>query len=283
VGRVTSRAVSADGTGIAYYVTGRTEGPTVLAVHGYPDNHAVWDGMCAELGDDFRVVTYDVRGTGESDAPAARAGYRVPRLVDDLHAVLDAVSDGRPVHLLGHDWGSVQSWPALTDSRLAGRIASYTSVSGPSLDHTAIWMRRARAHPRASARQFLHSYYIFLFQLPRLPELSIRRGFFDRQLDPAPYRLERDKINGLELYRANVLSSLRRPRAAAIEVPVMVLALDNDQFLIPQVCREAPAPYVRELRTRTIPGGHWLVSEQPGVVAGHLREFVGSIDVGSGP
>jgi pimeloyl-ACP methyl ester carboxylesterase len=99
--------VSADGTGISYYVAGRQDGPTLIAVHGYPDNHAVWDALTDELGSRFRVVSYDVRGTGASDQPTERAAYRVDRLVDDLVAVVDAVADGRPVHLIGHDWGSV--------------------------------------------------------------------------------------------------------------------------------------------------------------------------------
>lgn len=270
---MSSHTRSADGTGIAYYVRGRADGPTIVAVHGYPDNSAVWDGLAAELGDEFRFVTYDVRGAGESDAPPARSGYRIPHLVDDLVAVLDAVADG-PVHLLGHDWGSVQCWPALTDARLAGRIASYTSISGPSLDHLSAWLRRVRAHPGASARQLLHSHYVLVFQLPRLPELAIRRGFFDRQLDPAPYRLERDKINGLELYRANVLKSLRSPQPAQIDVPVLVLALEDDAFLIPQVCLEAPAPYVADLHSRRMRAGHWAISDQPAAVAEHVRDFV---------
>jgi pimeloyl-ACP methyl ester carboxylesterase len=271
---MSSRVTSGDGTGIAYFVAGRSDGPTVVAVHGYPDNHAVWDGLAAELGERFRVVTYDVRGAGESDQPSSRAGYRVPRLVDDLVAVVDAVWDGQPVHLLGHDWGSVQCWPALTDARLAGRIASYTSVSGPSPDHTSAWTRRMRDHPMASAKQLVHSYYVALFLLPRLPEFAIRRGVFDRGLDAAPYRTERDKINGLELYRANVLAALRRPRPQPIDIPVQVVALEDDAFLTPRVCLEAPAPYVRNLRTRTVPGDHWLISTKPAVIAELVTRFV---------
>ncbi len=125
-----------------------------------------------------------------------------------------------------------------------------------------------------SAKQLLHSYYTALFQLPRLPEFAIRRGVFERVLNPAPYRTERDKINGLELYRANLLASLRRPRPQPIDIPVQVVALEDDAFLTPQICLEAPAPYVRDLRTRTIPGDHWLISSQPAVVAELVTRFV---------
>src|SRR5438445_2282808 len=131
------RVASADGVTLAVYESGNPNAPTVIAVHGYPDNHAVWDGVVELLADDYRVVTYDVRGSGESDKPGARSAYRMPRLVDDLAAVIDAVSPDAPVHLLAHDWGSIQAWPAITAENLADRIATFTSISGPSLDYSA--------------------------------------------------------------------------------------------------------------------------------------------------
>src|SRR6476660_3088881 len=79
--------------------------PTVVLVHGYPDQQDTWDRLVARLPlDAWHVVTYDVRGAGSSDAPRRTADYRTERLVDDLVAVLDAVlPDGERAHLVGHD------------------------------------------------------------------------------------------------------------------------------------------------------------------------------------
>lgn len=281
------QVVSGDGTGLATYATGSTAGPTLIAVHGYPDNHTVWDGVAGILVDRFRVVTYDVRGAGESGKPTARSAYRMPRLVDDLVAVLDAVEPHRPVHLLGHDWGSIQCWAALTDERLSGRVASFTSISGPALDHAAAWLRGAHRHPLAATRQLAHSYYIGLFQLPGLPELAARTGVLDRVAavaetrsrsaqasDTTPRRTEADRINGLQLYRANMAGHLARPRSRQIDVPVQVLAPRQDPYVTPALAVEAPAPYVTDLRTRSIAGGHWVVSGRPDVIARCVTEFV---------
>src|SRR3954447_12152786 len=121
--------------------------PTVVLLHGYPDRQDTWNAFVGYLPlDRWHVATYDVRGAGDSDVPVRRAEYRTERLVDDLVAVLDAVlAEGERVHLLGHDWGSVQLWDAVatqgastTDPRLEDRIASFTSISGPSLDHMAL-------------------------------------------------------------------------------------------------------------------------------------------------
>ena len=102
--------------------------PTVLLVHGYPDTHRVWDQLAAELDADHHVVRYDVRGAGQSGAPADLRGYRLDQLADDMFAVADAVSADRAVHVVGHDWGSIQAWHAVTDPRAAMRIASFTTA-----------------------------------------------------------------------------------------------------------------------------------------------------------
>jgi pimeloyl-ACP methyl ester carboxylesterase len=215
-------------------------------------------------------VTYDVRGAGASDAPADKSGYRIPLLVDDLYAVLDKVAPGRPVHLLGHDWGSVQSWPALTDPRATGRIRTFTSISGPSLEHATIWLRSRGANAGARLRQLGHSYYTLLFQMPRLPEFAIRRGIFDRAVGK---RSHSDQANGLNLYRANMFAALRAGRPPRIDIPVQVIAPGGDPFVTAVFATEAPAPFVPKLTTRLIEGEHWVVKSNPGLIADLVRNF----------
>ncbi len=281
------RVTSTDGVTLAVYESGDPRAPTVVAVHGYPDNHAVWDGVAELLAEDFHVVTYDVRGTGASDKPGARSAYRMPQLVDDLAAVLEAVSPREPVHLLAHDWGSIQAWPAVTDERLAGRVATFTSISGPSLDYAGAWLRQVHKHPRASLRQLAHSYYIGLFQLPGLPEAAARHGVLDRAVRLTsrrtrsaqavagePPRSEADKVNGLALYRANMLARLTRPRPAPAHLPVQVIVAEGDPFATPDLVVGATKAWVADLTVRRIAGGHWVVSERPDVIARLTREFV---------
>ncbi len=281
------RVISSDGVGLAVFESGDPAAPTIVAVHGYPDNHAVWDGVAALLADRFHVVTYDVRGAGASDKPGATSAYRMPQLVDDLAAVIDAVSPAAPVHLLAHDWGSIQSWPAVTDERLAGRIATFTSVSGPSLDYSGAWLRQVRRHPGASLRQLAHSYYIGLFQLPGLPELAVRRGLLDRGLalstagsrsvaavDADPQRTPADKLNGINLYRANMVGRLSRPRPVPAPLPVQVVVAEQDPFVTPQLAVEAAQPWVTDLTVRRLAGGHWVVSERPDLIARLTSEFI---------
>jgi pimeloyl-ACP methyl ester carboxylesterase len=263
---------STDGVRLAVHESGNPDGPVVVAVHGYPDNHHVWDRVAAAL-DDFRVVTYDVRGAGESDKPAGRAAYRIEQLGDDLLTVLDAVSPDEPVHLVGHDWGSMQLWQPLSDPRLPGRVATFTSISGPSPDYVSAWLRD-RSHLGASVRQVLASTYMVLFQVPRLPEAVLRRAPVGRVIGRSFRRSAADKTNGINLYRANVPSRVRRPRPARLEVPVLVLAPVDDPYSRLATATQAPVPYVDDLTVEQIPGGHWVVTDDPALVADRVRAFV---------
>ena len=165
---------SADVT-LAVYTWGKASKnkPTVVLVHGYPDAANVWQASAELLAKRYFVVAYDVRGAGLSTRPTKKSAYDLKYLVDDLAAVVDAVCPKKAVHLVAHDWGSIQSWEAVTTPTLQGRIASYTTISGPSLDHAGHWIRQrlSSGSPKQLAqlaRQAAHSWYIAMFHLPLL-------------------------------------------------------------------------------------------------------------------
>lgn len=284
------RVIGAGGLPLAVAETGRASAPVLVCVHGYPDNRSVWDGLVERLSDRYRVVTYDVRGAGESGTPSGRHEYHLDRLAEDLAAVLDAVSPDRPVHLLAHDWGAIQAWHALTRGWLAGRVSSYTSISGPSLDHAGAWLRsRFGWRPRAlgeAVNQLLHSAYIGFFQLPVIPELAWRSGVMTavmRRLDrTARTPVRSDARHGLELYRENMLTRLSTPDPQRTEVPVQVLAPTGDPF-VSVALQTGIEGWVPDLRVRRLPGGHWLPRARPEVVARCVAELVDHVEGGREP
>ncbi|HEY2389243.1 MAG TPA: alpha/beta fold hydrolase [Candidatus Binatia bacterium] len=78
---------------------------TVVLTHGLGSSGATWSALVAALAPRYRVVTWDMRAHGRSDSPDAPC--TVAALGEDLAAVVAAVSDGRPVHVLGHSAGGV--------------------------------------------------------------------------------------------------------------------------------------------------------------------------------
>lgn len=275
-----------DGVRLAVRVHGPQDAPTLVCVHGYPDNAALWDDVRRHLPQ-FRVVTYDVRGAGDSDRPRRREAYRLDRLAEDLRSVIEATSPDRPVHLLAHDWGSIQAWHAVAGPWLRGKVASFTSISGPSLDHAFRWLRSGLRRPRrlpAVLRQLARSTYIGFFQLPGLPELAWRTGLVTalvRSREPAePAPVVADAVAGLNLYRANMPRALgRRGTPRPVDVPVQVLAPRADPFVGVPLQTELGS-WVPDLRVRCVPGGHWVVRADPARIAAATAEFVTHVEGG---
>ncbi len=59
---------------------GPTKAPALILVHGYPDNQEVWEPVIAVLVQDFFVVSYDVRGAGQSSIPKSIRVYSLAQL-----------------------------------------------------------------------------------------------------------------------------------------------------------------------------------------------------------
>lgn len=285
--------VQGDGVRLQTYVWGQADAPTLLLVHGYPDNHEIWLPLVRELAADYRIVAYDVRGCGASQVPRRQRDYRLDKLANDLEAVIRTVSPQRPVHLVAHDWGSIQSWEAVTEPRIQPLLASYTSVSGPCLDHVGHWLRERLSlrRPKALAqalRQLLSSWYIAFFHLPLLPELCWRLGL-DRAWPWLLRRLEgvrglppsssqrADGMRGVRLYRANFIRSLLRPRARSTGVPVQLIVPLADRFVRPQLFDDLPL-WAPQLTRREVHSGHWQLLAEPSALAGWLRDYIGQLE-----
>lgn len=292
------RRVHTGGVELCVAELGDPQAPTVVLVHGYPDSKEVWSEVAARLADRFHVVLYDVRGHGRSTAPRPlRGGFTLAKLTDDFLAVVDAVSPDRPVHLVGHDWGSVQSWEFVTVGRTEGRIASFTSMSGPSLDHFGHWIntRVKRPTPRRVGQllgQGAKSWYVYLLHTPALPELAWRGPLGKRwpkilerteKVPSGDYptsSLPSDAAHGAWLYRDNVRARLRRPRPDAFaHAPVQLITPLGDAFLSERLYDDLDA-WVPRLTRRTLPAKHWIPRTRPDQVSSWITEFVTSVESG---
>ncbi|MFB6581900.1 MULTISPECIES: SDR family oxidoreductase [unclassified Streptomyces] len=286
------RRVSTGGVELCVVELGETGRPTVLLVHGYPDSKEVWSEVAERLATRFHVVLYDVRGHGRSTAPQPlRGGFTLEKLTDDFLAVADAVSPDRPVHLVGHDWGSVQGWEFATVARTEGRIASFTSMSGPSLDHFGHWIKKrmTRPTPRAAAQllgQGAKSWYVYMLHTPVLPELAWR-GPLGKRWPAMLQRIEKvpagsyptaslpsDAAHGAWLYRDNVRPRMRRPRPDAYaHVPVQLITPTGDAFLSERLY-DGLERWAPDLLRRTLPAKHWVPRTRPDQLAAWITEFV---------
>ena len=100
----------AQANGIRHHVVEQGSGPLVLLLHGWPEGWYSWRhqlGALASAG--FRAVAPDVRGYGQTDAPAEIDRYGMRDMVADAAGLVEALGEQSAV-VVGHDWGAAIAW-----------------------------------------------------------------------------------------------------------------------------------------------------------------------------
>jgi pimeloyl-ACP methyl ester carboxylesterase len=298
------RTVRSGGLSLAVLEAGAPEAPTIVCVHGYPDTNAMWGPVMARLATSFHVVAYDVRGAGQSSRPRGNAAYDLERLTEDFAAVIDAVSPHRPVHLVGHDWGGIQGWEFAASPLLQGRLHSFTTIAGPSLEQASSTVRGLvrRGRLLAAANRLRRSWYVVALCTPGIPTLTWRVRFAgDRwqrsqslaprvspspndSLSNLPYpapTLVADGIHGAKLYRRNIAGKLFHARTPVrSRVPVQLIVPMADRFISESYYELAESRAPRVTR-RSVPGSHWAPRSEPELIARWVAEF--AHDTGAEP
>lgn len=272
-----------DGLGFHLVEAGPPDGPPLILLHGFPELWWGWHRqMSAFAAAGYRVLVPDQRGYNLSDKPRRVAAYGLDRLARDVVELADLAGAERFL-LAGHDWGAaVAWWVAVQHPR---RVEKLAVLNTP---HPVV-MRR---HLLRDRRQRRRSWYIFLFQLPWLPEWLLSRrdfaftakalgaiarpGTFSDE-DYAAYRRawrQPGALRGmLAWYRAALRKPPRRLPSVRVTPPTRIFwGLDDPALgaemidLSLELCERGDA--VR------FPGlTHWLLHEEPEQVGGALLDF----------
>ena len=257
---------------------GPPDGPVVVLLHGFPQRNDSWNAVIDRLtARGFRCLAPNQRGYSPGARPSRRRDYRMSELVADVGALIDA-SGARRVHLVGHDWGAAVAWAAAAE--MPERLAS---VSPTSVPHPAAFIKSI-----VTSRQGLASWYMYFFQLPRIPEslLMRRNGTVVSELlrrsGQTPAAADRDAqavrepgalTAAINWYRAIPLSD---PRASTqkVSVPTMYVWSDQDTALLPKAAHDTSKYVSGEYRFEILPGvSHWIPDEQPDKLADLLLDW----------
>jgi pimeloyl-ACP methyl ester carboxylesterase len=121
-----------DGTRIAVFSRGPTDGPPIILVHGATADHTAWRATAPRLAKMFRVHAIDRRGRGSSGD--GRGPYRIEAEYEDLAAVAEAVAReaGEPAGVVGHSYGGRIGLGAALRTASIGRVVVYEGAPSPS-------------------------------------------------------------------------------------------------------------------------------------------------------
>jgi NAD(P)-dependent dehydrogenase (short-subunit alcohol dehydrogenase family)/pimeloyl-ACP methyl ester carboxylesterase len=289
-----NRMISGAGVELALLEAGDPARPTIVFIHGYPDTKESWDEVMERLAPQYHVVAYDVRGAGGSSAPRGPKAYDLDRLADDLERVIAESNPAGPVHLVGHDWGGVAGWEFATSPRFAGRLASFTAMSAPSLDQLGVEARDLLRRGRVLEllRRGRRSWYVTALCTPGGPTLWWRGIFGGRRWEAYLQNLDRvpavegypaatvvqDGLHGANLYRRNIPLRMISPRRDTVaHVPVQLIVPSADRYISESYYERVPdaAP---QLRQRRVAGTHWSHRTQPELIARWIGEFVEQVE-----
>lgn len=263
--------VTNDGLTFDVLDAGPRDGEVVVLLHGFPERATCWRDVTPRLNAaGYRTLALDQRGYAPGARPTRRRDYKLPLLAGDVVALIDeAVGPDGTVHLVGHDWGAAAAWT--TAALHPSRVRTLTAVSVP---HPHAFMKAA-----LHSSQLVKSWYMFLFQLPVLPEAMTRAGVTDRVLRGTG--MSRDSIarfraevvddgalrTALHWYRALPLTD-PRTGGGAVAAPTTMIWSDGDTAIARWGVEHAARYIDADFRLVELPGvSHWIPTEAPDACA----------------
>lgn len=265
-----------------HYVT-QGEGPLMLFLHGFPEFWYSWRHQIPEFAPTHKVVALDLRGYNDSDKPTNPAAYKMPEFIQDVHDVITGLGYERCI-LVGHDWGGAIAWSFAY--AYPERVERLIVLNMP---HPARFFEGLR-----TPQQLLRSWYMFLFQLPALPELLFQlddyrlidwllRGmainkaaFTDADIEAYKNAFaKRGALTAsLNYYRNLFEPNTLPPSWGNLDVPTLMIWGEDDLPLGKELSY-GTEQYVRDFQVHYIPHcSHWVQQEQPQLVNQYIQAFL---------
>ena len=264
--------------------------PLVLMLHGFPDNAWTWEHQFGPLvAAGYRVVAPFLRGYPPTEIPASPY-YDGATLAQDVRALILALNEGEPCHLVAQDWGAALSY---------GVLALY-----PNLIRRAVLM--AIPHPAAMAdsladpAQIQRAFHWWFFHLSGLPERIVPQNdfaFIDYLWEQwSPGHDHADHVARVKValaepgalaaaigyyratlnpaYRDPALEELRGRLGGMITVPTLALCGANDLRARPMSTQSQHFAGDYEYH-EVADCGHFLHREQPDAVNALILDWLG--------
>ena len=254
---------------LRYSVEGREDAPALALVNSLGTDARIWEGVIDRLLPHYRIISYDKRGHGLSDAPSGE--YSLGDHVSDLAAVLDHLGIER-LALAGVSVGGLiaQGFALAQPERLSALILCDTAARIGSKD---LWNDRIAAVRSGGMASLADA----------LVERWFSQGYREANRDAiAGWRnmLRRTAADGYAGTCATLRDTDLTEAIAAIDLPTLVVVGEADLAATPELVR-ATAERIAGAQFKIIPGvGHIPSIEQPELLAGLFNTFLSEVGHG---
>ncbi|WP_028921373.1 alpha/beta fold hydrolase [Pseudonocardia acaciae] len=277
-----SGTADVNGTRIHYVRGGR--GPTVVLLHGFPQDWYAWRRIMPRLAARFTVLAVDLRGVGES-APSAD-GYASVELARDVHQLVEGLDLG-PSHLVGHDIGGMVAYAFAREFPERTRTVAVLEVPIPGIEpapvleldaplwHAGFHMTPHLPEALVTGRQSV--YFRYFFDTFTVDNTAI--GDADLAHYAHAYRDPDHLRSAFEFYRAiPATAAYNAGRTEPIDVPLLLIGGEH-LFgpIMPRMAESLRSNYGwSDVRVDVVENaGHYLVEERPDEVAGLIERHIG--------
>ena len=256
------------------------EEPTIVLMHGFPDNHHLYDRLVPHLGG-RHVVVFDFLGWGESDKPTGY-DYTFANQAGDLAAVVAGLGLERVV-LVPHDASgpAAVNWALDHRERVAAIVAlnTFYSLTPESLPNPPEAIRlfsdpafeRLTRHFAESPAQFR---WLYEFQVGGfIQSAEVRAEFVPllyRQFDDHPSTLGPFLSLNADLATAMLVNTDRHGELRSFQVPARFAFGEHDPYLSPDHARALAALFPHAEATTIAGAGHFPQLDAPAQVAEHI-------------
>lgn len=246
------------------------QGQTILFVHGFPLSRAIWQPQIEAFIQNYRVIAPDLRGHGESPAPAGV--YAMETFAEDLQALVEERKCG-PVVLVGHSMGGYISFAfyrKFPQSVRALVLFCTRAIADAAEGKEARENLARRAEQEGAAG-------VAAQMLPKMFAPATVAAYPDL-VESIHKMMLATSVNGLA---GSLRGMAARPSAVdllpQITVPTLVIAGESD-LIIPVSESAAMAKAIPHAQLAIIPrAGHLASLENPDAVLANLREFAAKI------
>lgn len=212
----------------AFSVTG--QGTPIVLIHGVGMRQQVWAPQVRDLGRDFKVITYDMLGHGQSDVPPE--GVQLTCYAEQLLALLDHLGIQR-AHVIGHSMGALIALEfALNYPQRCLRVAALNAVFCRTPEQSEAVIQRASSLVTSGILAGLDATLARWFD-PACEDthqqISAQIRDFLCQVDPVGYR------RTYELFASS--DRMHLTRLKSMEVPVLFMTGQNDVNSQPSMSR----------------------------------------------